>query len=99
MLDLTFVSPITDTGAVSFTNIGKDVLLTDIYGLPAAFAYLAYRYAQQGSLRDAWPPSNAETLVWLVAVAAASTSSAWLPLLQLRGGMVRSSGMTHRSSA
>ena len=86
-LSLEFVPFLDESGALSVSNIGKDIVLSDVYGLPAAFGYLAWKYATNGSLMGAWPPSYAETAAWLIAVAIASSSSRWLPaLLQLRGG-------------
>ena len=81
-----FVAPIDDSGALSVANIGRDIVLSDVYGLPPAFAYLAFKYTRNGNLKNAWPPSYAETALWIAAVALASTSAQWLPLLRMRGG-------------
>ena len=63
-----FVGPLDEAGRLSATNLGKDVLLTDLYGLPAAFAYLAWRYSQEGTLQNAWPPSPVATALWAACV-------------------------------
>ena len=69
-----FVSPLDPrTGELSMTNLGKDVLLSDIYGLPAAFAYLGWVYSRDGTLNNAWPPSVEATALWVAAVALASS--------------------------
>ena len=101
MLLPSFVSPLDETGALSLANVGKDVVLSDVYGLPPAFAYLAFKYSQNGNLNNAWPPSTAETALWLAAVALASTASTWLPLLKLRGGSSFATAPVHwrRSSS
>ena len=67
-----FVSPFDASGHISTANIGKDVVLSDVYGLPAAFAYLAWRYTREGSLSNAWPPSRPATALWIAAVALAA---------------------------
>ena len=64
-----FVSPLGPDGRLSAARVGKDVLLTDLYGLPAAWGYLLWRYARDGSLRGAWPPSAGETAAWAGGVA------------------------------
>ena len=91
-----FVGIFDDAGQLSLSNIGNDIILSDIYGLPAAFAYFAYELISSDTLKDSWLPSYAETTAWLLAVALASTSSEWLfpphvpspihALLRLRGG-------------
>ena len=91
-LDLSFASPV-ESGHLSLSNIGRDILLSDIYGLPAAFAYLAWKQSINGSLRNAWPPSYGEAAAWAIAVAVVSTASAWLPILRLRGGAFAPAGV------
>ena len=61
--NMVFVNPM-----ASASNFGKDVLLTDIYGLPAAFAYLAWQYSERGTLADSWPPSPKLAAAWAALV-------------------------------
>ena len=84
-LNLEFVSFFDATGQVSISN-GKDIVLTDVYGLPAAFAYLAYKYKTNGNLDNVWPPENALVAIWVAFITLANVVEAvdvFVPLTKL----------------